>query len=125
MDGLMSKSAINLANKLSKISEHWSPKIIAQLNDYHFKLAKVQGEFVWHTHAETDEVFIVIEGELQIDFRDGPVTLKKGEMFVVPKGVEHKPVAAQECHILLVEPAGTINTGDAGGDLTAPDDEWI
>jgi len=121
----MSKSAINLANKLRKISEHWSPKIIAQLNDYHFKLAKVQGEFVWHTHAETDEVFVVIEGELQIDFRDGPVTLKKGEMFVVPKGVEHKPVAAKECHILLVEPVGTINTGDAGGDLTAPDDEWI
>lgn len=121
----MSKAAINLEEKLTKISEHWSPKIIAQLNDYHFKLVKVQGEFVWHTHAETDEVFVVIEGELQIDFRDGPVTLKKGEMFVVPKGVGHKPVAAQECHILLVEPAGTINTGDAGGDLTAPADEWI
>ena len=121
----MSKSAINLENKLTKISEYWSPKNIAQLNDYHFKLVKVQGEFVWHTHAETDEVFIIIEGELQIDFRDGPVTLKKGEMFVVPKGVEHKPIATQECHILLVEPVGTINTGDVGGDLTAPDNEWI
>ena len=121
----MNKTAINFEDKLTKISEHWSPKIIAQLNDYHFKLVKVQGEFVWHTHAETDEVFIIVEGELQIDFRDGPVTLKKGEMFVVPKGIEHKPVATQECHILLVEPAGTINTGDAGGDLTAPDDEWV
>ena len=121
----MNKTAINLEDKLTKISEHWSPKIIAQLNDYHFKLAKVQGEFVWHTHAETDEVFIIIEGELQIDFRDGPVRLKKGEMVVVPKGVEHRPVATRECHILLVEPVGTINTGDAGGDLTAPDDEWI
>ena len=121
----MNKTAINFEDKLTKISEHWSPKIIAQLNDYHFKLVKLQGEFVWHTHAETDEVFIIVEGELQIDFRDGPVTLKKGEMFVVPKGIEHKPVATQECHILLVEPAGTINTGDAGGDLTAPDDEWV
>jgi mannose-6-phosphate isomerase-like protein (cupin superfamily) len=121
----MNKSPINLQQKLTKFSEQWSPKIIAQMNDYHFKLAKVQGEFVWHSHADTDEVFFVLEGELIIEFRDGPVTLKKGELFVVPKGVEHRPLAAQECHIMLVEPAGLVNTGDAGGDLTAPNDVWI
>ena len=121
----MHKSPVNLQQKFTKFSEHWSPKIIAQMNNYHFKLVKVQGEFVWHSHADTDEVFIVLEGELTIEFRDAPVTLKKGELFVVPKGIEHKPVALQECHIMLVEPAGLVNTGDAGGDLTAPNDVWI
>lgn len=121
----MEYSSINLQEKLSKFSEHWSPKIVAQLNDYHFKLAKVQGEFVWHDHPETDEVFIVIKGHLDIHFRDGYVSLKEGEMFVVPKGVEHKPVAENECHIMLVEPAGTVNTGDVESDRTAPNDIWI
>lgn len=121
----MKYSAINFEEKLAKFSEHWSPKIVAQMNDYHFKLVKFQGEFVWHNHDSTDEVFIVLDGQMAIDFRDGRVDLKTGEMFVVPKGVEHKPLAEDECKILLVEPAGTINTGDAGGELTAEDDVWI
>ncbi len=121
----MAKTAINLQQKLTKFSEHWTPKIIAQMNDYHLKLVKVQGEFVWHSHTETDEVFLILEGELIIEFRDGPVTLKKGELFVVPKGVEHKPIAAAECHLMLIEPVGLVNTGDTGGDLTAPHDIWI
>ena len=116
---------INFEEKLLKFSEHWSPKIIAQLNDYHLKLAKVQGEFVWHDHPETDEVFIVVKGQLKILFRDGDVLLNEGEMFVVPKGVEHKPVAENECHILLIEPACTVNTGDVKDDLTAPNNIWI
>ena len=116
---------INFEEKLLKFSEHWSPKIIAQLNDYHLKLAKVHGEFVWHDHPETDEVFIVVKGQLEILFRDGNVLLKEGEMFVVLKGVEHKPVAENECHILLIEPAGTVNTGDVKDDLTAPNNIWI
>ncbi|HEU4875800.1 MAG TPA: cupin domain-containing protein, partial [Pyrinomonadaceae bacterium] len=105
--------SINFREKLGKFSERWSPKIIAQMNDYHFKLVKIQGEFVWHSHSETDEVFIVLDGEMGIELRDGRVDLKAGEMFVVPKGVEHKPVAHGECQLMLVEPAGTINTGDA------------
>lgn len=116
---------INLQDKLGRFSEHWSPKIIAQLNDYHFKLAKVQGEFVWHDHPETDEVFLVLKGRLEIQFRDGKVLLNEGEMYVVPKGVEHKPFAENECHILLVEPAGTVNTGEISDALTAPNDVWI
>jgi|ERR1044071_672444 mannose-6-phosphate isomerase-like protein (cupin superfamily) len=121
----MEYSALNLNEKLAKFSDHWSPKIIAGMNDYHFKLAKFQGEFVWHSHADTDEVFIVLDGQMAIEFRDGRVDLKAGEMFVVPKGVEHKPVAESECKIMLVEPAGTINTGEAGGALTAEDNVWI
>jgi mannose-6-phosphate isomerase-like protein (cupin superfamily) len=121
----MKPERIDLLNKLSLFSEHWSPKIIAQMNDLHFKLVKFQGEFVWHSHAETDEVFIVLNGEMDIAFREGPVSVKQGQMIVVPKGVEHKPTATRECQVMLVEPAGTVNTGDAGGDMTAPDDVWI
>lgn len=121
----MEYSSINLQEKLSKFSEHWSPKIIARLNDYHLKLAKVQGEFVWHDHPETDEVFLIVQGQLEIQFRDGSIVLTEGEMFVVPKGVEHKPVAKTECHILLVEPAGTVNTGDIIDEKTAPNNIWI
>ena len=121
----MEYQSINLQDKLSKFSEHWSPKIIAQMNDYHFKLAKVQGEFVWHDHPDTDEMFLVIKGQLDIHLRDGVVTLNEGEMYVVPKGVEHKPVAEDECHILLVEPAGTVNTGNVVSEKTAPNDAWI
>jgi mannose-6-phosphate isomerase-like protein (cupin superfamily) len=121
----MNLTAINFQEKLSKFSEHWSPRIIAQMNDYHFKIVKVQGEFLWHDHAETDEVFIVLQGRLEIQFRDGSVQLNEGEMFVVPKGVEHKPVAEEECHILLVEPVGTINTGDLVNERTAANDVWL
>ena len=116
---------INLREKLSLFSEHWTPKVIAEMNDYQFKLAKFQGEFVWHNHPDTDEVFIVIDGEMSIEFKDKTVDLKAGEMFVVPKGVEHKPRADTECHVMLVEPRGVVNTGDSGGDLTAQNDVWI
>ena len=121
----MNYQAINFKDKLALFSEHWSPKIIAQMNDYHFKIVKVQGEFVWHDHPETDEVFVVLMGQLEIQFRDGRVALNEGEMFVVPKGLEHKPVAEQECHILLVEPAGTVNTGELVNERTAANDVWI
>ena len=122
---ILTYQAINFNDKLRRFSERWSPRIIGQLNDYHFKLVKIQDEFVWHSHAATDEVFIVLDGSMEIHFRDGIVTLNSGEMYIVPKGVEHKPYAVQECSILLIEPAGTINTGDAGGDMTAPDNIWI
>lgn len=121
----MNYQSINFKEKLAKLDEHWSPRIIAQLNNYHFKIAKVQGEFIWHDHPETDEVFIVLSGQLEIQFRDGSVSLSEGDMFVVPKGVQHKPVAEQECHILLVEPAGTVNTGDVASERTAANDVWI
>jgi mannose-6-phosphate isomerase-like protein (cupin superfamily) len=121
----MKYSAINLKEKLAKFSKHWSPKIIAQMNDYYFKLVKFKGDFVWHSHSDTDETFIVLDGEMGIDFRDGQVHLRTGEMFVVPKGVEHKPFAKEECKIMLVELAGTINTGSVEVDLTADEDVWI
>ena len=122
----MEYQPVNFEEKLRKFSEHWSPKIIAQLNDYHFKIVKVQGEFVWHDHPETDEVFIVLKGHLDILFRDGRVSLNEGEMYVVPKSVEQKPFAESECHVLLIEPAGTVNTGDAKDSfMTAPSDVWI
>jgi mannose-6-phosphate isomerase-like protein (cupin superfamily) len=121
----MTSDTINLARKFLKIHEHWSPKIIAQMNDYQFELAKIQGEFIWHSHLETDEVFLVLQGRMAIHFREGGVELNSGELFVVPKGREHKPSAGEECHIMLVEPAGTVNTGDAGGELTAENDAWI
>jgi mannose-6-phosphate isomerase-like protein (cupin superfamily) len=121
----MRYQAVNFDNKLQLINERWKPKIIAQLNEYHIKLVKIRGDFVWHNHPETDEVFIVLNGSMDIEFRDGQVALHSGEMYVVPKGVEHKPFAAEECCMLLVEPAGTINTGNAGGAMTAPSDAWI
>ena len=117
--------SINFAEKLAKINKHWTPGIVAEMNDYQFKLVKVQGDFVWHSHEETDEVFIVLDGEMHIEFRDGKVTIKSGEMYVVPKGVEHKPFAENECKIMIVEPGGVTNTGDAGGELTAEDGVWI
>src|SRR5262245_39799312 len=104
----MEYKAINLQEKLGKFSDHWAPRIISQFNDYHIKIAKVQGEFVWHDHKETDELFLVLDGSFKIMFRDGEVNLTPGEMFIVSKGVEHKPVAEKECHILLIEPAGTV-----------------
>ncbi len=121
----MKYSSINFENKLAKFSEQWKPKVIAEINDYQFKLAKLQGEFVWHDHPDTDEVFIVLEGELTIEFEDGLVDIKAGEMYVVPKGKQHKPLARQECQILVIEPRGVINTGDAESDMLAENDVWI
>jgi mannose-6-phosphate isomerase-like protein (cupin superfamily) len=110
---------VNLAEKLSLFTDRWAPRTVAQLNDYEVKLVKVQGDFVWHSHAETDELFLVLRGHLRIDLRDGAIELNPGELYVVPKGVEHKPFAAQECEMLLVEPRGVVNTGNAVGELTA------
>ncbi len=121
----MPSTAINFRHKLSLFAEHWSPRVIAEMNDYQLKLAKIQGEFVWHSHADTDEVFIVVDGKMTLEFRDGAVALASGEMCVVPRGVEHRPVATRECCILLVEPRGVTNTGDAGGIHTAADDVWV
>lgn len=121
----MNYRSINFRDKLAQFSEHWSPKNIAQMNDYHFKVVKIQGEFIWHDHPETDEVFIVLKGQFEIQFRDGSVVLNEGEMFIVPKGLEHKPVAKEECHLLLVEPAGTVNTGEVVNERTAANDVWI
>lgn len=121
----MSESAINFADKLSRFSEQWSPRVIAEMNDYQFKLARLQGDFVWHHHADTDEAFIVLEGEMVIELRDGAVALSAGEMYVVPKGVDHRPRASSECKVLLIEPRGVVNTGNAGGDRTAENDLWI
>lgn len=121
----MTYSPINIAEKFTKFSEHFTPKIIAQMNDYHIKLGKIEGEFSWHSHPDTDEVFLVIDGALRIDLRDGSVDLKAGEMFVVNRGVEHKPYAAKECRIMMIEKAGTVNTGDAEGAKPAANDVWI
>lgn len=121
----MSASPINLLDKFSKFSQQWSPKVIAEMNDYQFKLAKIENEFTWHSHANTDEVFLVIEGEMSIELRDGIVNLKAGEMYVIPKGVEHKPFAKKECKIMLIEPRGVINTGENSSVLTAENDVWI
>ena len=116
---------INLKEKLSKFSDHWSPKIIAEMNDYQFKLVKIKGDFVWHNHADTDEAFIVVDGKMKIEFENETVELNEGEMYVVPKGVEHKPRAETECKIMLVEPRGVVNTGNTEGDLTASNDVWV
>lgn len=117
--------AININDKLNKFSDLWSPKVIAEMNDYQFKLAKVKGEFVWHSHEETDETFIVLDGELLIEFRDKKIKLNKGELYIVPKGVEHKPYAENECHIMLIEPKGIINTGEKSTKLTSKNDIWV
>ena len=117
---------VNFEEKLSKFSEQWTPKVIAEMNDYQFKLVKIEGEFVWHEHPDTDEAFIVIEGSMRIDFEDGSsVDLERGEMYVVPRGVRHRPCAETECKVMLVEPKGVVNTGDADSELTAPNDEWV
>lgn len=117
-------ASINLAAKLALIHDHWMPKVIAEMNDYQFKLVKLQGEFVWHSHADTDETFIVIAGHLRIALRDGEIALGPGEMTVIPKGVEHKPCAPQEVQLMLIEPR-VANTGDEGGPRRAPNDVWI
>lgn len=116
---------INFKEKFSKFSDHWSPKVIAEMNDYQFKLVKIQGDFVWHNHEDTDETFIVIEGEMKIEFENEIVELSEGDMFVVPKGVEHKPLAKNECKVMIIEPRGVVNTGNSEGNLTASNDVWI
>lgn len=121
----MTSAPIDLAEKFSLFSEHWSPKVVARLNGYEIKVVKVKGEFVWHTHDDTDELFLVIEGELTIQLRDGNVTLRPGQLFVVPRGVEHCPIAEGEVHAVLMEPVGVANTGSAGGSLTAVYDDSL
>lgn len=121
----MDYKPIKLAEKFALFGDRWQPKVIAELNDYQLKIVKVEGDFVWHDHQDTDELFIVIDGELRIDFRDGAVTIGPGELFVVPKGVEHKPYAATETQLMVIEPRGVVNTGEAGGEKTAANDAWI
>ena len=117
---------ISLGGKFELFSEQWQPKVVAEMNDYQFKIVRIEGDFVWHRHADTDETFIVLEGPFRIDFRDGDVTLRAGEMFVVPKGKEHKPFAESEVKLLLIEPRGVANTGDeSASERTAQNDVWI
>lgn len=117
--------AINLKDKLSKFNDLWSPKVIGEMNDYQFKLIKITGDFEWHVHQDTDKVFFTLEGEMIIDFRDSQVKISKGEMFILPKGVEMKPSAEKECHIMLVEPRSVVNTGGTESELTVANDTWI
>lgn len=121
----MTHQAINLHEKLGLLTEHWQPKVIAEMNNYQFKVVKLLGDFVWHSHADTDETFFVLDGILRIDFRDGAVTLGAGEMIVVPRGVEHKPFAESEVQVMLIEPRGVINTGDERNERMAQNDVWI
>jgi mannose-6-phosphate isomerase-like protein (cupin superfamily) len=121
----MKSTAINFRDKLAQFSEYWSPRVIAEMNDYQFKLAHFHGEFVWHSHEDTDEVFIVIEGAMEIELRDGRIALSRGEMCVIPKGVEHRPSAKDECSVLLIEPRGVVNTGATVGAYTAQNDVWV
>jgi mannose-6-phosphate isomerase-like protein (cupin superfamily) len=121
----MSRTPVNFQQKFGLLSEQWKPKVVAEMNDYQFKIVRLEGDFVWHNHKETDETFIVLEGTLRIDLRDGAVSLSAGEMFVVPKGVEHKPYAEREVKLLLIEPRGVLNTGHAGGERTAENDQWV
>lgn len=121
----MQSDVVNLSEKFSKFAEHWSPRVVAEMNDYQIKLAKFQGDFVWHDHKDTDEVFLVVKGAMGIELRDGTVHLSEGEVYVVPKGVEHRPFAEDECHVLLIEPRGVVNTGDSGGELQAENDVWV
>jgi mannose-6-phosphate isomerase-like protein (cupin superfamily) len=121
----MEYKAINFEQKFGLFDDQWAPKVVAEMNDYQFKIVKIKGEFIWHDHKDTDETFIVLEGDLRIDFRDGHVKVGKGEMYVVPKGVEHKPYAEDEVRILLIEPRGVVNTGQESGERTAENEVWI
>lgn len=121
----MEIKSINIEEKFSLFQEFWSPKIIAGMNNYHIKIAKIKGEFVWHNHPDTDETFLVIKGQMQLHLKDKIIQLQPGEMVVVPSGVGHMPVAPDECHILMIELAGTLNTGDTRGVRTVETPEWI
>lgn len=116
---------VNLAEKLALFSEYWSPKIVGELNGQHVKLAKFKGEFVWHKHDKEDEMFLIVKGTLKIEFRDKAVTLNENEFLIVPKGVEHKPVAENEVKVILFEPVTTLNTGDTENDRTKHSLDWI
>ncbi|HSP94618.1 MAG TPA: cupin domain-containing protein [Thermoanaerobaculia bacterium] len=116
---------VNLGEKLSLFTSHWEPKIVGELNGQHVKLVKFRGPFLWHKHDDEDEMFLVLRGEFDMEFRDRTVPLREGEFLIVPRGVEHRPVAEREAHVLLFEPASTINTGDAGGPRTVAQPEWI
>ena len=116
---------INLAEKLSLFTDRWKPRIIAELNGQHVKLVKFQGPFIWHHHEHEDELFYVVRGSFDMEFRDCTVTLRAGEMLVVPRGVEHRPVAEHEVEVMLFEPASTVNTGSAGGERTVAKPDWI
>ncbi|GAA4344916.1 cupin domain-containing protein [Flaviaesturariibacter amylovorans] len=116
---------INLAEKLARFGDHWHPRLVGALNGQHVKLVKLKGEFVWHQHEHEDELFLVIAGSFRMEFRDRSVELNAGELLIVPRGVEHRPVADNECSVLLFEPAGTLNTGDAESVLTRNELEWI
>ena len=120
-----SYQSINFADKLARIHEHWKPRVMAEMNDYQFKIVKILGDFLWHDHADTDETFIVLEGVLRIDMRDGFVMVRAGEMFVVPRGVEHKPSAEHEVKMMLIEPRGVVNTGTVDSERRAENDVWI
>ena len=121
----MKPEAINLKQKLCLFDEHWAPRVIAEVNDYQFKLVKIEGAFEWHKHDDTDEAFLCLEGVMDIHLRDGCVRLSPGELYVVPRGVEHKPAADSECSCLLIEPRGVVNTGDGPDDRRAENDVWI
>lgn len=121
----MNIKVINIAKKFEKIKDLHSYKVIAQMNNYYFKLVRAKREFIWHQHPETDEVFMIIAGNLAIELRDKTLHLTEGEMVVIPKGVEHKPSCKKECKIMLIEPKETVNTGNAGGKLTDTNLEWI
>ena len=116
---------INLKSKFKKFSDQWAPKVVEEMNDYQFKLVKIENDFTWHKHIDTDETFLVIEGKMGIEFEDETVELNEGEMLVVPKGKKHKPFADKEAKIMLIEPKGVTNTGDVSNDLTAKNDQWI
>ena len=116
---------INFKSKFDKFNDHWSPKVIAEMNDYQFKLAKIKDDFIWHEHNDTDEAFIVISGVIWIEFKDETIQINTGEMIVVPKGTKHRPYATEEAQIMLVEPKGVVNTGDIESDLTALNDQWV
>tara|TARA_B100001250_G_scaffold391968_1_gene393357 strand:- start:3785 stop:4147 length:363 start_codon:yes stop_codon:yes gene_type:complete len=116
---------INIIAKFDLFKDHWSPKVIAEMNNYQFKLVKIKGEFIWHNHKDTDEVFIVIEGSMSIDLINKTKILNSGDMIVIKKGEQHKPYSKNECKVLIIEPKGVVNTGDERGKLTAKNDQWI
>ena len=119
------KNPINIKSKFKLFYDKWSPKVIAEMNDYQFKLVKIKGDFIWHSHQNTDEVFIVIKGKMYIEFDDRMVKLKEGDLFVVSKEENHRPFAKEECEILIIEPKGVLNTGDEYNKLTSKNDVWI
>jgi len=120
-----SLTSIDLRGKSALLTEQWSPRVVAEMNDYQFKVVRIEGDFIWHDHPETDEAFLVLEGQLRIDLRHGSVLLGPGELYVVPRGVEHKPYAEKEVRLMLIEPRGVLNTGNEGGERTAQNDLWI